>query len=434
MTDRLEVDLFGLPIGEVFLSGTLRSPEDWVFAYHDSYLNSAAPVELSVTMPLRREPWAGARVCNWFCNLLPEGPVREAIVQRLRLPDRDDFALLAAIGGECAGAVSLRSPEALPGPAQASLAQPGPVQDGETDLQAALDLQGADAGEGSWALIGTPLRLSLAGAQDKLAVIADSDGRLRLPRPGESSTHILKPDSHRFRGLRDLEALGLALARATNLRAADAIPVQVANWPALLIERYDRTPGLDGKPLRLHQEDFFQALGYPGELKYESQGGPGLAACSRLIRSLGLGPAAVQGLLDWVAFNALIGNADAHAKNLALLCGRDGRIQLAPFYDLVPTLTLPERLVDRTPALRIGAARRISDIGADDWRGFAREAGYAPRYVLGRVAELANAVLDRMPEVIERLSGQGADEARLQQAATVIETQARRIRDGLVSR
>src|SRR3546814_1561572 len=88
------------------------------------------------------------------------------------------------------------------------------------------------------------------------------------------SSDLLKPDSLRFRGLRDLEALGLALARAVGLDAAHALPVTVANRQALLIERYDRTSGSDGAIQRLHQEDFCQAMGYPGELKYEAQGGP----------------------------------------------------------------------------------------------------------------------------------------------------------------
>src|SRR3546814_10177183 len=87
-----------------------------------------------------------------------------------------------------------------------------------------------------------------------------------------------------------LPILGLALARAVGLDAAHALPVTVANRQALLIERYDRTSGSDGAIQRLHQEDFCQAMGYPGELKYEAQGGPGLAACSQLVRRLGFGP------------------------------------------------------------------------------------------------------------------------------------------------
>ena len=410
MIERLEVELFGQPAGTLEISGALRSPEDWAFTYHRDHVRAGAPA-LSVTMPLREEPWTGAVVRNWFCNLLPEGAVRQAIVQRMRIPHDDDFALLAAIGGECAGAVSLR----VPGAGQA-------VADvGETDLETVLFLQGDLGGEGSWALAGTPMRLSLAGAQDKLAVVAEADGRLRLPHRGEPSTHILKPDSRRFRGLRDAQALGLALALAVGLDVADGRLVDVLDRPALLIERYDRFRTSDGTLHRLHQEDFCQALGYPDGLKYEARGGPGLAACSALVRRLALGPAAVQGLLDWVVFNVLIGNADAHAKNLSLLCDREGRRWLAPLYDLVPTVYLPESLVDRTPAMRIGAAARIDQVGAGDWAAFAEAAGYRKPYVLQRVRSLATAVLACLAEVGQGIVQQGGDPVRVERVMAAIE-------------
>src|SRR3546814_1265671 len=115
---------------------------------------------------LREAPWVGAVARNWFCNLLPEGAVRQAIVERLRIAPDDDFALLAAIGGDCAGAVSLRVPGVAPDTADY----------GETDLETLLALQGDDCGEGSWALAGSPMRLSLAGGQDKLAVVLEADG------------------------------------------------------------------------------------------------------------------------------------------------------------------------------------------------------------------------------------------------------------------
>lgn len=414
MIERLEVELFGQPAGELVISGPLRSPEDWMFTYGVEYLRAGAPA-LSVTMPLREAPWVGAVARNWFCNLLPEGAVRQAIVQRLRIPD-DDFALLAAIGGECAGAVSLR----VPGTA------PGSADDGETDLEAVLFLQGDDGGEGSWALAGTPMRLSLAGAQDKLAVVAEADGRLRLPHRGEPSSHILKPDSRRFRGLRDAEALGLALAGRIGLDAARGRLVEVLGRPALLVERYDRVRGADGSLQRLHQEDFCQALGYPDGLKYEAGGGPGLAACSALVRRLALGPKAVQGLLDWVIFNALIGNADAHAKNLSLLCDRDGQRQLAPLYDLVPTIYLPEALVDRTPAMRVGQASRIDRIDAGDWTTFAEAAGYRKLFVLQRVQSLADAILGCLAEVGNDIVEQGGDPERVGRVIAAIDGNIRK--------
>lgn len=415
----LDVELFGRLAGSVAISGPLRSPEDWTFTYREDYLQSGGAVALSVMMPLREEPHVGAVARNWFCNLLPEGAVRQAIVERLRIAPDDDFGLLGAIGGECAGAVSVHVPDAV------SAGDDG----GETDLEALLYLQGEDVGEGAWALAGTPLRLSLAGAQDKLAVIAEPDGRLRLPHVGEASSHILKPDSRRFPGIRDAEALGLALARRVGLDAAPARLVEVMGRQALLVERYDRTVAPDGSIARLHQEDFCQALGYPDRLKYEDKGGPGLAACSDLVRRLALGPEAVRGLLDSVVFNALIGNADAHAKNLSLLCDRGGRRSLAPLYDLVPTIYLPESLVERTPAMRIGGATCIDGIVAEDWVAFARAARYGPGFVLEGVRSLADAVLGCLDEVGAGIVDQGGDPARVARIMDVIRVNAGRTRD-----
>jgi serine/threonine-protein kinase HipA len=413
----LHVRLFDRHVGEVGIAGETRSPEDWHFRYAPDYVDAVRPLALSVSLPLRTVPFTGAVVRNWFGNLLPEGAVREAIAARLRIPVRDDFDLLAGIGGECAGAVSIvppESPETKPEPA--------------TDIETLLAACGNMAGEGTWALLGTPRRLSLAGAQDKIAVVRNVNGHLRLPAFGEMTTHILKPESQRLPGLRDLEALGLALARAIGLHAVSATLVEVAGRKALLIERYDRHIA-DGNPMRLHQEDFCQALGYPSELKYEAGGGPSLRQCAELVRrQLRLGPVAVRAFLDWVAFNAVIGNADAHAKNLALLCDHGGQRRLAPFYDLVPTIAIPEQLVDRQPALRIGAAARIDRITVDDWRGFARETGYAPGFVLKRVAAIAEAVAARIDDVAQALVKQGADRERIARAVEAVRVNAERVR------
>lgn len=424
MTTRLHVRLFGRHVGELAMVGEVRAPEDWRFAYAPDYLDGDAPVPLSVSLPLQVEPFIGAVVRNWFGNLLPEGAVREAVAARLRIRVWDDFELLAAIGGECAGAVSVTVPGAA-APAASESAK---------DLETLLAAVGNDVGEASLALIGTPQRLSLAGAQDKIAVVQEADGSIRLPEIGEITTHILKPESLRIRGLRDLEAFGLALARACGLRVASSSILMLAGHKALLVERYDRQNDAHGHRARLHQEDFCQALGYPGEMKYESHGGPSLARCAQLIRQeLRLGPVALQGLLDWVVFNAVIGNADAHAKNLALLCGPDGRRQLAPFYDLVPTLAISEQLVERAPALRIGHAERIDAISHDDWRLFAQATGYAPRFVLARVIKLAGLAQQHSESVGRELMEQGADVSRIANVLQVIQQNTERLHATLVS-
>lgn len=418
MTDSLHVSLFDHPVGELNIQGPVRAPEDWKFAYAPQYVHHARAVALSVSLPVRNAPFEGSVAHNWFCNLLPEGAVREAIASRLRIPPRDDFALLAGIGGECAGAVSITSPDA----------RPATTADGEVKLADLLPAPDEAMGEGEWALLGTPYRLSLAGAQDKIAVIRAEDGVLRLPAIGEITTHIFKPQSTRLRGLRDLEALGLALARAIGLNAVEASITEVSGRKGLLVERYDRVVR-DGKLVRLHQEDFCQALGYPGELKYEAGGGPSLAQCANLVRQrLRLGPVAVQGVLDWVTYNAIIGNADAHAKNLALLCDQDGHRTLAPFYDLVPTVAFSGRLVDRAPALRIGGCEHMDRITSAHWRTFAAATGYAPGFVLRRLAAIAEAVADKLDEVASALIAQGADEARIERVLPLLRARAQGMR------
>lgn len=417
MTDRLHVKLFDRHVGELHIAGQVRAPEDWHFAYAEEYLR-ARPIPLSASLPCREEPYRGAVVRNWFGNLLPEGAVREAIATRLRIPVWDDFELLAAIGGECAGAVSMASPDGT---------QPFEERHSQ-DLQAKLSGLHEHLGQATLALMGTPHRLSLAGAQDKLAVVLAENGSVRLPAINEITTHILKPDSLHVPGLRDFEAFGLRLAKALGLNVARADIIEIAGISALLVERYDRQiDGVHGL-LRMHQEDFCQALGYPSELKYETAGGPSLARCMSLIREqLRLGPRAVQAFLDWVLFNALIGNADAHAKNLALLCDREGRRRLAPFYDLVPTIAIPESLIERQPALKVGLATRVDGITPEDIRSFASACGYTPSFVVRRLATMADGAMRAASRVADELVEQGASSKRIENVLDKVRGNAQRI-------
>ena len=402
----LEVRLHGQSIGALAI-GRERTPEDWGFAYAAGYVDTPGAMPLSVSLPLRHAPWEGAVVRNWFCNLLPEGAVREAIERRLRIPPRDDFALLEALGGECAGAVSIGAPQE------------------ETDTTEERELDnlvwelGPDLGDAALALLGAPRRLSLAGAQDKIPVVLGAQGQLLLAPLGSPSTHILKPDSTRLRHLRDLEALGLRLARAVGLPVVDCALVDVGGRRALRVTRYDRERDESGVH-RVHQEDFCQALGYPGELKYESQGGPSLGQCADLLRTrLRLGPQALMHFLDGVLYSVAIGNADAHAKNLSLL-HRPGATTLAPLYDLVPVVAVPESMLSREPALRIGAAERIDAVGAADLDRFADAIGARPAFVRRRAVVLAGNVAARAVTVAEALVVEGGDGPTLRSAARIV--------------
>ncbi len=138
----------------------------------------------------------------------------------------------------------------------------------------------------------------------------------------------------------------------------------------MLIKRYDRI--LNNNVLnRLHQEDFCQAMGLSHELKYQADGGPGLEACFNLVRAYSANPIKdFQQLMQWVFFNFLIGNMDAHAKNISFIY-QGKQIRLAPFYDMMCT-NIYEDLLQKF-AMKIGGENRPEWIMKRHWKKFAEE-------------------------------------------------------------
>ena len=232
-------------------------------------------------------------------------------------------------------------------------------------------------------------RLSLAGAQGKLPVVL-ANGRIAVPRIGEPSTHLIKPEPERFAGLAANEAFCLALARAVGLDAATGQWQAVAGKPYLLVARYDRVER-NGQIQRLHQEDFAQALGVPSNRKYASEGGPTFRDCFALVRQATTRPAReVLKLADAAIFNLIIGNADAHAKNFSLLRREDGEVVLAPLYDLVATFIWPE--LSPRLAMRFGPAASLEEVDGDSLIRFAQDSGIALPFLRRRAAALAGQV------------------------------------------
>jgi serine/threonine-protein kinase HipA len=218
--------------------------------------------------------------------------------------------------------------------------------------------------------------------------------RLGLPRDGTPSSHILKPAIHAVEDSVFNEGFCLALAESMQFKPAKSKIHSVLNRPFLLVERYDRTVSAQGKQQRLHQEDFCQALGVVPEMKYQNEGGPDLAQCFNLLRRV-TRPNAPQvlRLFDYVIFNALIGNHDAHAKNFSLLYRRQtsGELPvLAPSYDMLSTAVYPTL----TPkmAMKIGSKYRFTEVQARHWAQFAEGAGLAKAQARRRILEIAKSL------------------------------------------
>ena len=408
MPGQLDVYLFQHLVGNLAqVNGRLN------FSYTPDWLARSDVRALSHSLPLQAAPFDDHATRPFFAGLLPEGNKRKLVAQALQVSRQNDFALLDGIGGECAGAVTLLEPgQALP-----ALQTPPAVRWlDDAQLLRLLDempqrpmLAGEDG-----------LRLSLAGAQDKLPVVADGN-RIGLPLLGTPSTHIIKPLIASIDGSVHNEGFCMALARAMGLDVAPASVRQIDGRPYLLVTRYDRVPamGADATPTRLHQEDFCQALGVPPETKYQNEGGPGLPDAFALLRNT-TRPSAVHvlKLLDAVVFNALIGNHDAHAKNFSLLHTPRGTV-LAPLYDLLCTAAYP-RLTDKM-AMKIGSKYKFSEVEVRHWTQFAEAAGLSPAQARKRILEMAERLPGVARSTLAAMELQGNGHAVLGEIVGVVE-------------
>ncbi|MEM8997990.1 MAG: HipA domain-containing protein, partial [Acidobacteriota bacterium] len=223
-------------------------------------------------------------------------------------------------------------------------------------------------------LVGGELRLSLAGAQDKMALIS-RDGELFLPLGQAATTHIVKTGIDGFDDTVANEFFCLRLASRLGLDVPAVQVGEVDGMEYLLIERYDRRFARESDAIRrLHQEDFCQALGIPPEQKYQAEGGPSLARCFALLSECRRPAAARLALMRRVLFNFWIGNADAHGKNFALLYRRT-RPDLAPLYDVLCTRAYTDH-TDRM-AMKIGGKRRFDEVLERHWRRLADETRFS---------------------------------------------------------
>ncbi|MBL8687990.1 MAG: HipA domain-containing protein [Rhodospirillaceae bacterium] len=362
------------------------------FAYDAFYLASKEPMPLSISMPLREEPYYREGIA-FFENLLPEGSRLQTISRMRGVDPSDTLGLLGEIGLDCPGAISIVSAQERPTKA------PGRFPD-DYDLITNADL--LKLAESGIAPLKTDKKIefSLAGVQGKAAVLRDQEGRFHLARGGAPSTHIVKLPDRNFAGMVENEAFCLDLARELGLNAIEPKIIELApDRPALLVERFDRIANIGtlgaieaGFEIhRLHQEDFCQALGLRPSQKYTRRSGP--SAEDLLNIEIGNRARFRIRLLEGLIYNFLIANSDAHAKNYALLYPHGTNLpNLAPLYDLLSIAVYPD--YHQGQALAMGAKGRGADV---DFAAFNRDS-------VQRMSERLKMTSNFIEERIERLA------------------------------
>lgn len=401
------------------IAGTLerRSQARLRFTYDESWV-AGERLPLSLSLPVRSQPFDHEECAPFFEGLLPEGDFLKAIARTLHVSATNSFQLLSELGGECAGAISV-APAGGPEPGR----NPRPPRWlSEDELGALLAdlpqrplIAAIDEVED-----GGGFRLSLAGAQNKVGVLIKGN-EIGLSHGRPPTTGIVKaPIPHVTESVAN-EAFCMSLAAHVDLDAAVASPRVADSQEYLLVNRYDR--GGETSDGRIHQEDFCQALGLVPAVKYEKEGGPTVADCAELIRRHFSAPARdITAFLDALLFNFVIANHDAHSKNYSLLLEGPGSIRLAPLYDLISTVVFHG--TDRKLAMRYGGENRPEYLRARHLDRLARDFGVKPTLVrrraismrerIGAAVETARLslpaefqdrpILDRMVEVLDERS------------------------------
>jgi serine/threonine-protein kinase HipA len=365
----LSVRLHGRQIGVI-----TRLPDDrQIFAFEQDYIDDPRRPTLSLSFkgrigglvttlrPVRR------RVPPFFSNLLPEGHLREYLVELAGVDPEREFFLLAVLGADLPGALVVT-------PLEGEARQVGLHHRDEEDQQ-----DGDHPREGA-------LRFSLAGVQLKFSAVMEASGGLTIPVGGMGGSWIVKLPSARFPAVPENEFAMLELARRVGIAVPENRLVAVADikglpeearapgGKALAVRRFDRLPGGES----VHTEDFAQVFGQFPNDKYKYR------SCANIASVLWAeaGDDAVCEFVRRLVFSVLIGNADMHLKNWSLLYPDRRAPVLSPAYDFVATLPY---IPNDKLALNFGASRGLSEITPDQMRRFA-DTARIPASPLWRIA------------------------------------------------
>ncbi|ENP0841442.1 HipA domain-containing protein [Vibrio parahaemolyticus] len=301
---------------------------EFSFIYEDEWKHTGFPISPHIPFDDKASPRS---IENYLRNLLPEGEAFEEMIQNTTISKSNTFGLIRKLGAETSGALSFRVPESEP--QETSFR---PVPDDELIERLERNLAPLVYWDGK-------VRLSVAGVQNKLNLLKRGDewgfGEGKL-----SSNYILKFESGRAPCIAVNEFFCMTLAKLAGLEVANVELTRIGKTRTLIIERFDRAYIATRDVVqRKHVIDGCQATDLPPGYKYERQNGdegdgvymrdgvsfPRLL-CVKTIDTV----ITNLKLTQWMLFNLVTLNYDAHGKNISFFVTPKG-LELTPFYDLV---------------------------------------------------------------------------------------------------
>lgn len=348
----LKVELYGHPIGRLTKIGR----ESFDFRTDDKTFEhfQLGSTILSESVPLLAVQIrsGSARRQNYFSEMLPEGKILENLADSIGASEKDVITLLTHFGRDVAGAVQVYDPS-----------QPGEPRTPQAIEVTEQEVHNLLVNTKITPLANKPIfgKTSLAGVQDKI-LLAKIKGIWHQVIDGYPSTHIIKPESKDHPTIIFDEEYGARFAQAVSLASHATALVNFKGIAGLVIERYDRSTSIP--PERIHQEDMNQALSARGNQKYQEVGGKvSLRRIAGIFGKYGDNDSLLR-LLKLNTLAIAIGNLDLHAKNISVLHLPNGDSTMAPAYDTVPLVHIPEN--DKRMALAVNGKYAHAQISMAD--------------------------------------------------------------------
>nr|WP_321297987.1 type II toxin-antitoxin system HipA family toxin [uncultured Sphaerochaeta sp.] len=313
------------------------------FTYDPAWLDNPKGRAISLSLPLAEITYKGMRVSSFFENLLPESEtVKKKLQNRFKTSSTRAFELLEHIGRDCVGALQI-----VPQPIEASSVPPeieGTIVNDHEIASILRNIRGLER-EGETVSL-RDFRISVAGAQEKTAFLR-YQGQWMIPNGTTPTTHIFKLPMGKLYDFIDFsdsienEWLSCHIMHQFGIPVCNSNIQNFEEQKVLVVERFDRRWSQDQKQLiRLPQEDLCQALGFPSNQKYQSDGGPGILEVMKLLQGSNRAEEDRRLFFKTQVLFYLMAAPDGHAKNFSLALMQKGLFHLTPVYDIMSAYPL----------------------------------------------------------------------------------------------
>ncbi|HEY9102434.1 type II toxin-antitoxin system HipA family toxin [Chitinimonas sp.] len=364
---QLDIWMNGVRVG-----AWLRERAGERLTYAEEWVQSPQGRPLSLSLPFTpgNRPYQGPLVGSYFDNLLPDSAaIRRRLAQRYRTEGEAPFELLTALGRDCVGAVQLLPEGEQPG--DVATIQAHPMSEAAIAQLLRSTLSSEPLGRDSEA--GEDLRLSIAGAQEKTALLWHG-GQWRLPRGSTPTTHIFKLPMGLVGGMQadmrtsvENEWLCAQLVAGFGLPIAQCEIAHFEDQKVLVVERFDRRLAPTGEGIvRLPQEDLCQATGLPPHLKYQADGGPGVADIMDVLLGSEQAEQDRRNFFKAQLVFWLLAAIDGHAKNFSIAHLPGSRYQATPLYDVLSAHPITGRGARQIAPQKLKLAMAVKGKGGDN--------------------------------------------------------------------